>query len=133
MSSKKKPRNPFLPGAELENHGRVSERRVAKKIGAKPRAGSGAVEGFKGDSHLLLGSGAGILFESKCTIHQSLSVKKEWLDKIREEALSEGKYPALTVSFVDQYGRPQDGNSDWVMFPQYLAKELLSLLEKGHA
>jgi hypothetical protein len=116
--------NPYLSDSKPECHGRSSERRVAKSLGAELNPASGALEGLKGDSFKRLGEGHGLLIESKATTAKSISIKKDWLDKIRDEAIGESSYPALTVSFVDEYGRPQDHNSDWVMIPKWLANDL---------
>lgn len=112
--------NPFMSG--LKNHGRESESRVLSKVGAKERLNSGAVEGLKGDGDLAGKHGA-FLIECKSTIHQSMGVKKAWLDKITNEALDETRIPALTVSYVKENGEAQDSRSDWVMIPRWLFEE----------
>lgn len=127
--ARKRP-NPYLSEAPLECHGRSSEKRVAQFYGAEVNPASGALEGLKGDSYMKLNDESGILFESKSTISQSISIKKEWLDKIRDEAIAECSYPALTISFVDKFGRAQDHNSDWVMVPKHLAKVLFEGAKK---
>lgn len=117
-----KRRQPYLH--DPENHGISSEKRVVKNLGGVPRLASGAIEGLKGDGELNYKNGK-FLIEAKATIHKSLTVKKEWLDKISEEALSEERTPALTISFVDEYGNAIDFNSDWVLLPSHFVKEFL--------
>jgi hypothetical protein len=98
--------------------GRKSEKRVAKELGAVERPASGAMPGAKGDMELRRA-----LVEAKSTTGNSISVSLDWLCKIAREARSDGKTPALTVSYVDDDGRPrQDG--DWVLIPLYAFKEL---------
>jgi len=98
--------------------GRKSEQRVAKEIGARVRPASGAMPGAKGDMEVRRA-----LVEAKSTTGNSISVNLDWLAKIAREAMAEGKTPALTVSYVDDDGRPrQDG--DWVMIPLYMFREL---------
>lgn len=101
-----------------QDHGTKAEKRAGKRNDAEVHRGSGAVDGYKGD--LTKGQ---FKIESKSTTARSLSVKKEWLDKITREAIAVGKDPALMVQFVDARGRP-DRNGVWVMFPEYLWKEM---------
>lgn len=110
--------NPLLSRYDKRLHGTKSERRIAKNIGARRNAGSGAIEGLKGDSSL-----ANLLIESKATVNGSLSLKKEWLDKITREALAQNKNPALTISFVTGSGESLPGG-DFLVIPLWLAKTL---------
>jgi len=111
------------------NHGNVSEVRVATDLGAKLVAGSGAIDGFKGDSYLSTVQTErptiDWMIESKATIHKSMSIKKSWLDKVRTEAAGHAKTPALSISFVDDNGSNRDFNSDWVAIPATVFKELI--------
>lgn len=67
------------------------EKRIAKKFGGQVSAASGAFWSRKGDVRT-----DGWLIEHKYTANKkSLSIKKEWLDKIEKEALLEAKAPAL--------------------------------------
>lgn len=69
------------------------------------------MQGAKGD--IEAGS---TLLEAKSTTSSSLGLKHEWLGKIAHEARSEGKSPALVVSFVNEDGTPKrDG--EWVLIP----------------
>jgi hypothetical protein len=91
--------------------GRASETRLAKKLGGRVRPASGAMEGAKGD--IDLGS---VLMEAKSTEGASMGLKHEWLAKIAKEARSEGKTPALALSFINPDGRPVP-SGEWVCIP----------------
>jgi hypothetical protein len=98
--------------------GRASEKRIIKDLRGRGRPASGAMEGAKGDVDL-----GTILLEAKSTTQASMSVKYEWLSKIGHEARSEGKTPALSVSFVREDGVTiLDGS--WVMIPMHNFREL---------
>lgn len=99
-------------------HGQRAERKTAKRIGGTTRAGSGSIEGFKGDITL-----ADFLVENKSTEHKSMSLKHAWLDKITREARSEGRTPALTIQFVDKQGTPIS-HGRWVLIPEDEFNEL---------
>jgi len=81
--------------------GRNSEKRLTRDLEGRGRPASGAMAGAKGD--IDLGS---VLMEAKSTTQASMSVKLDWLLKIAREARSEGKSPALSVSFVDRRASP---------------------------
>lgn len=114
--------NPFLKRRtqhKIGKPGRKSESRVAKELGAKLRPASGAMAGAKGD--MAIGA---ILLEAKSTIHASMTIKHDWLAKIAREARSEGKTPALAVSFINEGGKDaMDG--EWVMIPAYKFRDML--------
>lgn len=63
------------------------------------------------------------LLEAKSTVSDSLSIRYSWLGKISNEALIEGKRPALSVSFVDRSGRAVNFG-DWVLVPRKVFDEL---------
>ena len=113
--------NPFLKRQarrKIGDAGRKSEARTAKRTGARLKPASGAMKGAKGDMEK-----GDLLIESKSTIHDSMSVQLDWLAKVSQEARSEGKYPALTVTFTDQEGRPRKYGK-WVMVPEHLIENL---------
>lgn len=72
------------------------EKALGKKYGAKQTCNSGAMWYSKGDlkseTHL---------FEVKSTHKSQMTVKKEWLFKIRTEAIKSGKNPAMIIDFGD--------------------------------
>jgi len=112
--------NPYLDRKpRIGDHGRKSEKRVAKKFGASMVSASGATRA-KGD--MTLGQ---FLIESKSTSHNSMSVQFAWLAKIEKEALAVGKTPALTVSFLLPGGSDVPGGR-WVMMPEDTFQELVN-------
>lgn len=76
------------------------EKAVAKKIGGKQTANSGATAFSKGDVQT-----EEWLIECKtttCTAKASFSIKKQWLEKNKEEAFAMGKYyNALCFDYGD--------------------------------
>lgn len=72
------------------------ERRLANKSGGTTTAASGAFWTRKGDVR-----SASLLVEGKQTDKQSYSIKKEIWDKIRREALLDGRMPVLAVQIQD--------------------------------
>ena len=73
------------------------EKQVAKAIGGKQTANSGATPFSKGDVVT-----DNILIECKTCTHEkkTFSIKKEWLDKNKEEAFAMRKqYSALAFNF----------------------------------
>lgn len=116
-------RNPYLTRQakhSIGKAGRKSETRLARQIGGRVRPASGAMEGAKGDMTV----GAHLL-EAKSTTQASMGIKLDWLAKIAKEARSEGKMPALAVSFIHPDGNPvMDG--EWVMLPLHRWRELVA-------
>ena len=77
------------------------EKKVAKDLGGRRTANSGATLFSKGDVDL-----SDWLLECKtCTSEkQSFSIKREWLDKNEEEAFSMGKeHSALVFNFGESH------------------------------
>ena len=75
------------------------EKKVAKAVGGRQTANSGATAFSKGDvvTDLFL-----IECKTATTEKQSMSIKKEWLRKNEEEAFAMGKqYSALAFDFGD--------------------------------
>jgi len=76
------------------------EKRVAKEFNGKTVANSGAAMFCGGDVNL-----ENFLVECKTSTKpkDSMSIKKEWLTKIKEEAIAKRKrYYALTIDFGSQ-------------------------------
>jgi len=118
--------NPYLTRRAkhaIGKAGRKSEKRLAKTLGARQRPASGAMVGAKGDI-----SFNNILLEAKSTTCSSISIKLAWLLKIAHEARSEGKIPALSLSFTRSDGTPYP-DGEWVALPLPKYLELLSLSE----
>jgi len=110
--------NPFLRRLEKQGrqgHGRKAEKAFVRKVRLTPA--SGAMSGAKGDVVT-----PEVLIEVKSTVHGSLSVKKEWLDKITGEAMATNKIPALAINFVTGSGEPVS-NGAWVAVPVWAFTE----------
>ncbi len=104
------------------------ENRVAKAAGGRRVPGSGSSMYAKGDAE----SGGhafgrnDFLFEAKQTIHGSLGVKREWLEKITEEAEGKGKNPALSIEIKG--GTRRLSERDWVAVPLSVFRRLIGEL-----
>lgn len=75
------------------------EKQIAKAVGGKQTANSGATNFSKGDIRT-----DKFLIEAKtvCKEQKSFTVKKEWIDKNKEEAFAMRKpYSAIAFSFGD--------------------------------
>lgn len=75
------------------------EKKIAKTLGGKRTANSGATKWSKGDVVL-----DGWLLEAKThtELRKSFTIQKEWFDKNEEEAFAMGKdYSALVFDFGD--------------------------------
>ena len=75
------------------------ENRVAKKLGGKVNSNSGATDFYKGDIRT-----DEMLIECKTSTKEvkSVSIKKEWLQKLDEERFAMGKYhSAMAFDFGD--------------------------------
>lgn len=83
---------------------RAQELRDARDHGGRITPGSGCGGFRKGDVRT-----ADLLIENKRTDKQQLILKAEWLDKIRREALIEGRIPAVGIEIS---GR------EWVLVPK---------------
>ncbi len=106
--------NPYLRRQAkhaIGKSGRASEKKLVRKLGGRARPASGAMAGAKGDIDLET-----VLLEAKSTTAKSMGLQRDWLLKIAHEARSEGKSPALSISFVNPDGSPIiDGQ--WVAVP----------------
>ena len=117
--------NPFLERAAKKggiSHGRKSEKKIARKIGARLHPNSGAMAGVKSDASL---KESNFRLEMKSTVNQTLSLEMLWLSKISQEAVVHNQRPGLIISFVDPQGNPRMRyNAEWVMMPMEVFKEL---------
>ena len=97
------------------------EKQVAKAVGGKKVANSGATAFEKGDV-----TTDNFLIECKtCTTEKkSFSIKKEWLEKNKEEAFEMGKsYSALAFNFGPD-------SENYYVIDEKLFKELIEYLDK---
>lgn len=105
-------------GAErIGKAGRKAEKRTLESYGATPVPNSGAANA-KGDGAL-----PGFLMEIKSTQRESLTLKRDALNKIEGEAHAEGVEPCLAIVFTYGNGEPRRGGS-WVCIPQDVFEEM---------
>ena len=98
------------------------EKTVAKSLGGRPTANSGATRFGGGDV-----TTENVLLECKtCTKEQkSFTIKKEWITKNREEAFAMGKrYSALAIDF----GNPSE---QFYVVDENIFKEWLNGIDKN--
>jgi hypothetical protein len=101
--------------------GMRSEKRVARSMGARLHAGSGASHNAKSDATL-----GDFRLEMKSTQASSMRLEMGWLSKISSEAAHHGQKPALVVSFTTPDGKPaMKHNAEWVMVPKHVFEELI--------
>ena len=98
------------------------EKKVAKAIGGRQTANSGATQWSKGDVRT-----DDNLFLLECKTHtefrENFTVKHEWIDKNREEAFQMGKrYSAIVLDFGD--------GENHYLIDQHLFLELLDYLRE---
>ena len=96
------------------------EKRIAKAVGGKQTANSGATKWSKGDVRNDL-----FLLEAKThtEFREQFTIKHEWIDKNREEAFQMGKrYSALVLDFGD--------GENHYLIDQHLFLELLDYLRE---
>jgi hypothetical protein len=96
------------------------EKSVAKAVGGKQTANSGATPWQKGD---VLSEQFSIECKTKTSPSASISIKKEWFEKQRQEAVFMGKpYSAIVFNF----GPDQENH---YIIDEYLFLELLEHLK----
>jgi len=91
--------------------GKNYEKKTQKSLKGQLTSGSGSGE-KKGD--LLFGD---LLLELKSSTKESISIKKEYLQKIRKAAIEQNKQPGLLFSFVTINGVPEE---EWLCIPLYI-------------
>ena len=120
-----KNKNPLMTDVPL--HGQKSEVRVLEDMGAMQTIASGSLDGMKSD-----GVKDNLRIECKATLKKSISLKHEWLLKIREEALATNKIPVLTISFVTADGESKAGG-DYAVIPLYLFTDFAEWLGENES
>lgn len=94
---------------------------LAKKLGIKKQSNSGATRFQKGD---LLGTN--ILIECKTTMQddkKSFSIKKEWIEKNKDEAFQMSKYySAIAFNFGNN-------NQNYFVIDENMFQQLLEIIE----
>jgi hypothetical protein len=105
--------------------GTVAEKRTGRSFDARLTVGSGAFR-QKSDGEFTKGD-QGFRFENKATEKKSMSLKREWLEKISREAHGNQQIPMLTLQFMDgEHLRPYGA---WVCLPEVEFKQLLEQLQ----
>lgn len=113
---------------------RKNEDRVASKMGGRRLPGSGGKYWSKYDTGEGVGFGMAtddgdlatpeFLVEHKRTDNKSMSIKREWLDKVSEGAARVGKDPALVITF-ERPAKPGSPAEDWILMPLDVARRVL--------
>ena len=99
----------------------AQEKRIAKAIGARRTANSGATKFDKGD--LIIGQLWLIEAKTCMTPKKSFSIKKEWLDKVKKEMYATSKsYNALCFDFGDEKDR-------YYVIDENTFKQIIDVLE----
>ena len=111
--------NPLSRRMNKQCTGTQAERKTSKRLGARLTPASGSLDGAKSD--MVLDS---YRIENKSTVNASMSLKLDWLLKIKQEALEHGQIPALAVQFTHGNGKPIGGGS-WVLLPEQVFHELV--------
>jgi hypothetical protein len=88
--------------------GKNYEKKASKALQGQLTPGSGS-QAKKGD--LLIGD---LLLELKTSTNESITLKKEYLHKIRKAALEQNKQPGLLFSFVTMNGVSEE---EWLAVP----------------
>lgn len=83
--------------SEGQKQSRKHEDRLAKKLGGKRTAGSGAFWSHKGDVRT-----GELLIEHKWTGKKSFTIKSEVLEKIVNEAIMDSRKPVLGISLNNE-------------------------------
>lgn len=102
------------------------EKKVAKAVGGKQTPNSGSTCHTKGDV-LTSGNDGGWCFE--CKVHMEpmnkFTIKKEWIDKNREEAFQMGKrHSALVLDFGDGEQHYLISERDFLQYKKYLEEDI---------
>ena len=112
-------KNPLLERYGRQNTGSLAEKKAAKRLGGSSTLASGALDFDKGDYEL-----GDLLVDSKSTVNKSISLKRDWLDKISKEAHGKQLIGAVHLQFTDQRGEPVK-NGSWFVIPEGLMRSLL--------
>jgi len=99
---------------------KAQESKLAQDLGIKCSANSGAALWAAGDVY-----GKNILLECKTKMEPSknITIQKAWLNKIKEEAIMNGKEMyGLAFNF-------EPGGQNWIAIPQWMLEEYIELKE----
>lgn len=115
------------PAMREDLMGTVAERRTGKVFNARMTVGSGAFR-QKSDGEFQTAS-QDFRFENKATEKKSMSLKRDWLEKITREAHGSQQVPLLTIQFMDGINLRPFGA--WVCLPEAEFKRMLELLNES--
>ena len=102
------------------------EKKVAKIIEGKQTKNSGATIFQKSD---VLTSEFVLECKTKTSNSESISIKKEWFDKLTSECVQMGKkYSAIVINF----GPDKPYNENHYIIDEYLFRELIEYLKQNH-
>lgn len=97
------------------------ERTLASKFKGKTQIGSGSRRFNKGDVKTVE-----LLIEAKQTTKESISIKRDWIEKIWKEAVGYNKTPALAFEFIDWSTRASRGvEKHWIAVPASFLQKLI--------
>lgn len=101
------------------------EKDVAKVVGGKQTSNSGATA-FGGKSDVNISNIISLECKTKTTSSKSITIKKEWFQKMREGCAFDGHYhTALVFNFGP-------GEENHYIIDEYLFNELKELLKQQH-
>ena len=118
------------PNHERARRSRYQETRVADKLGGRRLPNSGAKFWSKRSKVFSGSTDDGDLatpefhVEHKRTDNKSMSIKRDWLDKVSEGANRVGKAPALVITF-ERPAKPNSPPEDWLVIPLEVARRIL--------
>ena len=115
----RKPRQKVFDTEHNNKKSKIHENNLANKLGGKRQKGSGSVRHHRSDVIT-----QELQIECKRTDKESISIKKEWLEKISREALVSNKIPALSIEFGEI---EQLVEKSWVAVPANFFAELMDI------
>ena len=122
------PKPKWMDGPNRENsrQSKRHELRLSERLGGKRYAGSGNRKWSRNARSENTDKGdittPTFHFEHKFTRADSLSLKREWLGKVREGAKLHMKDPGMIFTFQDDKGKPSE---EWVAMPLDVYERLI--------
>lgn len=101
----------------------LQESSVAKAVGGRKTANSGATD-FGGKSDVSIHALFNIECKTKTTTSESISIKKDWIEKNKREAVFDG-HPYSAIAF--NFGPNQE---NYYIIDEFLFKELVKHLQE---
>lgn len=110
--------NPWLDRRKNPTHGQKAERKATNRLKVRGTIASGAFDD-KGDIDY-----GDLLIDSKATIHESISLKREMLRKITKEGEGKSKVGVILLQFVNSEGDVKP-NGSWCVMPEFMMRRLM--------